>query len=115
MSIEDKIKTWVILDNQMNKCNLQIKDIRNKKNVITKDIVNNFNEKNMNFPVINISDGKLTICETQHSNVISFKFLLDCFKEYLNDDDEANKLLNYVKNKRTFTYVSSIKRIYNKD
>ena len=78
MSIEDKIKTWVILDNQMNKCNLQIKDIRNKKNVITKDIVNNFNEKNMNFPVINISDGKLTICETQHSNVISFKFLLDC-------------------------------------
>ena len=83
--------------------------------IIIDEIETNFSERNIKSPIINISDGKLSLIETQHANVISFKFLLDSFKEYFEDEQEAQKLLEFVKNKRTFTNVSSIKRIYNKE
>ena len=115
MSLEENIKKWVVLDNQQKKLNEQVKDLRDKKNDLKTNIITNFSEKNIKSPIIKISDGRLSLIETQHANVISFKFLLDSFKEYFDDEIEANKLLDFVKSKRTFTNVSSIKRIYNKE
>ena len=115
MSLEENIKKWVVLDNQQKKLNEQVKDLRDKKNDLTTNIITNFSDKNIKSPIIKISDGRLSLIETQHANVMSFKFLLDSFKEYFDDEKEANKLLDFVKSKRTFTNVSSIKRIYNKE
>jgi hypothetical protein len=115
MSLEESIKTWVVLDNQQKKLNEQVKELRNKKNDLTCSIITNFSEKKIKSPVIKISDGRLSLIETQQANIISFKFLLDSFKEYFKDENEALKLLEFVKNRRTFTNVSSIKRIYNKE
>jgi|TARA_Y100000389_G_scaffold164515_1_gene168260 hypothetical protein len=115
MSLEENIKKWVVLDNQQKKLNEQVKELRDKKNNLTGSIITDFSDKNIKSPIIKISDGRLNLIETQHANVMSFKFLLDSFKEYFDDEKEANKLLDFVKSKRTFTNVSSIKRIYNKE
>ena len=115
MSLEENIKRWVVLDNQQKKLNEQVKELREKKNDLTGCIITDFSDKNIKSPIIKISDGRLNLIETQHANVMSFKFLLDSFKEYFDDEKEANKLLDFVKSKRTFTNVSSIKRIYNKE
>ena len=115
MNLEENIKKWVVLDNQQKKLNEQVKELRTKKNDLTTNIITNFSEKNIKSPIIKISDGRLSLTETQHANVISFKFLFDTFKEYFEDEKEANELLDFVKSKRTFTNVVSIKRIYNKE
>ena len=115
MTLEENIKKWVVLDNQQKKLNKQVKELRDQKTDLTTNIITNFSEKNMISPIIKISDGRLSLIETQHANVISLKFLLDSFIEYFDDENEANKLLDFVKSKRTFTNVSSIKRIYNKE
>lgn len=115
MSLEKNIQNWVVLDNQQKKLNEQLKKIRDQKNNLTSDIITNFSEKNIKSPIIKISDGRLSLIETQQPNVISYKFLLDSFKEYFNNENDANKLLEFIKNRRTFTNVSSIKRLYNKE
>jgi len=115
MSLEENIKKWVVIDNQHKKLNEQIKDVREIKNNLTHNIIEKFADKNLKSPVIKISDGKLSLIETQQANVISFKFLLDCFNEYFDDEKQALKVLNFVKAKRTFTNTSSIKRDYNKE
>jgi len=115
MTLEENIKKWVVIDNQQKKINEELKKLRIKKNDLTNNIVLDFSKKNIKSPIIKISDGKLSLIETQHTNVISFKFLLESFTEYFEDEEQANKLLDFIKSKRTFTYVSSIKRIYNKD
>tara|TARA_Y100000741_G_scaffold332701_1_gene288819 strand:- start:1545 stop:1889 length:345 start_codon:yes stop_codon:yes gene_type:complete len=114
MSLEENIKKWVVLDNQQKELNERIKDIRYKKNNLTGNIITNFSEKNINSPIIKISDGKLSLIETQQTNVISLKFLLECFNEYFTDEKEGDKLLDFIKSKRRITNVVSIKRIYNK-
>ena len=115
MSIEKNIKEWVILDNQQKKINEQIKLIRDKKNGLSTDIMNHFNEKNLSNPTINISDGKLSFTETKVANVLTYKFLEDCLNEYLKDEDAVKELLRFIKNKRTYTTSNSIKRVYNKE
>ena len=115
MSLEENIKKWVVLDNQQKKLNEKVKELRNSKNDLTNSIITNFSDKNIKSPIIKISDGRLSLIETQQANVISFKFLSDIFKEYFHDEKEANKLLDFIKSKRTYTNVSSIKRIYNKE
>tara|TARA_B100000780_G_scaffold61095_1_gene39312 strand:- start:907 stop:1254 length:348 start_codon:yes stop_codon:yes gene_type:complete len=115
MSLEENIKNWVVLDNLHKKLNAQVKEIRDKKTDLTGNIITNFSEKNIDSPIIKISDGKLSLIETQHANVISFKFLLDCFNEYFTDEKDGTKLLDFIKSRRKFTNVSSIKRIYNKE
>ena len=114
MDLEESIKKWVVLDNQHKKLNEQVKELRDTKNNLTEIIITKFSDKNIKSPIIKISDGKLSLIETQHANVLSYKFLLDTFKEYFEDDKEANKLLEFIKTKRTYTNMSSIKRIYNK-
>tara|TARA_Y100000389_G_scaffold195451_1_gene226882 strand:+ start:64 stop:411 length:348 start_codon:yes stop_codon:yes gene_type:complete len=115
MSLEENIKKWVVLDNKQKKLNEEIKELRNIKNNLTDNIITKFSDKNINSPIIKISDGTLSLIETQQANIISFKFLLDSFKEYFRDDKEAIKLLDFIKSKRRYTNVSSIKRIYNKE
>ena len=114
MSVEKNIKDWVILDNQQKKINEQIKSIRDKKNSLSTDIMNHFNERNLNNPIINISDGKLSFTETKVANVLTYKFLEDCLNEYFKDDT-PKELLKFIKNKRTYTTSNSIKRVYNKE
>ena len=115
MTLEENIKKWVVLDNKQKKLNEEVKDLRNKKNDLTNNIITNFSERNIKSPIIKINDGKLSLVESQHANVLSFKFLYEIFIEYFNNEKEAVKLLDFIKNKRTFTNVKSIKRIYNKD
>ncbi len=112
MNIEENIKKWVVLDNQCKNLNNEIKLIRNEKNEITHNLINEFERKSAKFPTINISDGKLSLINTKIGNVISYNFLLDCFNDFFKDDEQANELLEFIKSKRTYNNVSNIKRIY---
>ena len=113
-TLEENIQKWVVLDNNQRKINEQIKEIRNKKNELSNNILHHFSSNNMKVPTINISDGKLNFIEVKQANVLSYKFLEDCFNEYFSDDYKTRELLDFIKNKRTYTNAQSIKRLYNK-
>jgi diacylglycerol kinase family enzyme len=112
MTIEEDIKRWVVLDNNHKKINEQAKSVREEKNSISTDIFNYFTEKNIKSPTINISDGRLNFVETKQANIISLKFLDECFKEYFDDDAKSSELIEFIKSKRTFVSTPSIKRNY---
>ena len=68
MEIQNKIKKWVVLDNQQKKLNNQVKMLRDEKNYLTSDIIQYFDEKKANYPTINISDGKLSFITLQRND-----------------------------------------------
>ena len=114
MSIEEKVKRWVVLDNNSRKYYDEIKKMREEKNILCTDLVNYFEEKNVKFPNINISDGKLNLAQTNVANPITLKFIEKCFNEYFDDENQANELLDFIKSKRNYNKSIYIRRVYNK-
>jgi hypothetical protein len=111
MSLEDKIKDWVILDNKYIKVSEEMKKIRDEKNEISSDIITFFNEKEIKNPTINITGGKINLINQKLANPLSYKFLEDCFKEFFNNDEKAKELLTFIKEKRIYSENETLKRI----
>jgi hypothetical protein len=114
MSIEDKIKRWVILDNEVKKLQSQLQVFKDEKNDLTNNLIDYFDSNNKKYPIINISDGKLNFVQIKQQNALSYKFLEQCLTDYYKTNDTNIKiLLDYIKSKRTYTSIKTIKRIYN--
>ena len=113
MNLEDNIKKWVLLDNQQKKINEQVKKLRDEKNELSENIFDYCNKNNITSPTINISDGRLSFANTKQANIISYKFLEDCFKIYFDNERQVEELMTLIKEKRTYTNNKVIKRIYN--
>jgi hypothetical protein len=63
--------------------------------------------------VIQISDGKIKFIKTKDTQVLTFKYLETCLHEIIKNEDQVNKIIEYIKNKRDVKYVAEIKRFYN--
>ena len=119
MSIEDKIKRWVVLDNQFKQLQSQIRVLKDEKEELTNHLIEHFDNPNKKYPIINISDGKLTFIIVNQANGLSYKFLEQCLIEYFsknsNDTNRATakSLLDYIKSKRIYSVNKTIKRVYN--
>jgi hypothetical protein len=120
MSIEDKIKKWVALDNQVKHLQNQMQLLKDEKNELTNSLINHFDNANKKYPIINISDGKLSFIEIKQPNALSYKFLeyclIDYFKNNANNANNANNniklIMELIKSKRTYTLNKTIKRVY---
>lgn len=121
MSIEDKIKRWVVLDNQAKQLISQIQLLKDEKEELTNHLIEHFDNANKKYPIINISDGKLNFIQVKQPNGLSYKFLEQCFIEYFSrtgnsatgNSATVKSLLDYIKSKRTYTINKTIKRVYN--
>ena len=117
MSIEDKIKKWVMLDNQVKQLYNQMQLLKDEKNELTNSLINHFDNANKKYPIINISDGKLSFVEVKQPNALSYKFLEQCLIDYFKTNaNGANNnikvIMELIKSKRTYTLNKTIKRVY---
>ena len=91
-----------------------LRQIINIKNYILISLY--YDSKKASYPLINISDGKLSLAQFKQYNVLSYKFLEDCFKEFFKDYENTkaieNELIEFIKSKRTFKTNNLIKRTY---
>jgi hypothetical protein len=135
MTIEDKIKRWVVLDNQAKQLISQLQLLKDEKEELTNHLIEHFDNANKKYPIINISDGKLNFIQVKQPNGLSYKFLERCFIEYFSknvngtnandtnaNDTNANgtnananvkSLLDFIKSNRTYNISKTIKRVYN--
>jgi len=120
MSIEDKIKKWVMLDNQVKQLYNKMQLLKDEKNELTNSLIEHFDNANKKYPIINISDGKLSFIEVKQPNALSYKFLEQCLIDYFkinsNNNDVNNNIkviMELIKSKRTYTLNKTIKRVYN--
>lgn len=116
-NIENSIKKWVIIDNEYKKIYSQLTNLREQKHNIEERLFNHYDSQNIKYPLINISDGKLSLIQLKQHNILSFTFLEECFKEFFKDYENSNvienELIMFIKSKRTFKTNNLIKRTYN--
>ena len=113
MSFEQHSQQWVSFDNQMKQLTDKMKELRDKKSTLNDAIFNHVENSNLSNATLQISDGKIKFVKTKDTQVLTFKYLETCLHEIIKNEDQVNKIIDYIKNKREIKYVAEIKRFYN--
>jgi hypothetical protein len=91
----------------------KIKELRDIKNTLNDAIFSHVEKSNLSNSTVQISDGKIKFVQTKDTQVLTFKYLETCLHEIIKNEDQVNKIIDYIKNKREIKYVPEIKRFYN--
>lgn len=112
MSFEQNIQQWVLIDNQIRGLNDKLKELREKKNDLSENINHHIEQTNLTNATIKISDGQLKFVKIKETQPLTFKYLETCLSEIIKNEDQVQKIIEYIKNKREVKTVSEIKRLY---
>ena len=110
---ESNIQQWVSIDNQLKILNEKIKELRDKKNALTENIINYANVKGDTTPMIKISDGKLKFTNTKIAEPITFKYLEKTLSGVIKNESQIKIIMEHIKQKREVKTITEIKRIMN--
>jgi hypothetical protein len=111
MSFPEQIKQWVAIDNQMKVLSERMKELRETKATLSEQI-NSYVETE-ELKEVKISDGQLKFIKTKETQPLTFKYLETCLKEIISNEEQVEKIIEYVKSKREVKVVADIKRISN--
>lgn len=114
MSFEQQIQQWVVLDNQLKTLYDKMKELRDKKNTISEQINTHIETSDLANASVKLSDGQIKFIKVKETQQLTFKYLETCLSEIIKNEDQVQKIVEYIKNKREVKYVPEIKRFYNK-
>ena len=114
MSFEQQIQQWISIDNQLKIIGDRTKELRDKKHNITEKINQYVETSKLSNTSVKLSDGLLKFVNTKESQPLTYKYLETCLSEIIKNEEQVNKIIDYIKQKREVNYVPEIKRFYRK-
>ena len=113
MSFENQIQQWVQLDNQLKQINEKIKELREKRNALEKNITKYASSNNLSNATVQISDGRLKFANTKVQEPLTFKYLEKTLSEVIKNDSQVKLIMEHIRQKREVKVVPEIKRFSN--
>ena len=113
MNLDQQIKDWMQLDNQLKLLNEKVKELRDKKNTVHNRIIDYASKNDLLHSNIKIGDGRLKFTNTNIANPLTFKYLEKCLGEVIRNEKQVTQIMDYVKSKREIKSVYEIKRYSN--
>jgi hypothetical protein len=111
MTLEENIRSWVRLDDEIRKLNTEIKGLRTQKEEYNNNILEYVKEKNLEHAIVKIKDGSLKFIDVNNQQTLTYKFICECLYDYFNEDDETvMNIIYYIKSKRVVKKNKEIKR-----
>lgn len=113
MNLDQQIKDWVQLDNQLKTLIEKTKELRDKRNLVHNGIIDYASKNDLLNSNIKISDGRLKFNQTRVAPPLTFKYLEKCLGEVIRNEKQVTQIMEYVKSKREIKSVYEIKRYSN--
>ena len=110
----DDVQKWVILESKLKEVNEKVKQMRDMKNHLTKNITTYMNSNNLNNN-IEISDGELRFYEKKEYSTLTYSYIQQCLKDIIADDNQVDYIIKYLKDNREQTITTDIRRFYKKE
>jgi hypothetical protein len=110
--LESNIKKWVSLDNEIKQANEKLKKLRESRNDTSVDILNYIHENELDNATIKISDGQLKFAQVKQQNPLTYKFINECLKKCINNEEQVELIMNFIKDQRESKVQTEIKRHY---
>ena len=115
MSLEENIKHWVRLDDQLKLVNEKAKEIREQKNNFESNILVYVEKNNLENATAKINGGKLKFIENKQTAPLTLKFIEECLSQSINDQAKIKEIMLTIKEQREIKYVKDIKRYFDKE
>jgi len=113
MNFETQIQQWVSFDNQLKNINDKARELREKRAILSKSIIDHASSNKLTDKVIQISDGKLKFTNTKVNEPLTYKFLEKTLGEIIKNDAHVKHILEQLKERRSVNMVPEIKRFPN--
>jgi hypothetical protein len=115
MTLEENIKHWIQLDNNIKQLNLEIKNIKSQKEIYNNNILKHITTNQLDNAIVKIGNDKLRFMDTNYSQPLTYKFIYECLSKYYDDDnDKAIEIIQFIKSQRQIKIIKEIKR-FNKN
>lgn len=111
MSFENNIQQWISIDNQLKIYNEKIKELREKKTLLGKQITEHAFSNELSNSTIKMGETKIKFTSSKINEPITFKYLENTLKEVIKNVNQVNLLLDHLKQKRSFKVIQEIKRL----
>jgi hypothetical protein len=109
--VED-VKKWALLDSQLKIVNEKTRKMREMKNDLSEKITNfmcdHQHEK------IKLSDGEIKLYEKKEYSPLSYSYIEEMLHNIIQDEEQVEYVIQYLKDNREITIVPDIKRTYDK-
>lgn len=110
-NIEKQLQQWVILDNQYKLVQEKVKELREKKSSLLESITSTGGLSTNS--VVNITDGRLKLVNTNSTTPLTFTYLETCLSEIIKNEEQVKKIVDYLKKRRETKTITELKRYYN--
>lgn len=116
--MDQQVVTWVKYDDKIKEYNERIKKLREERDKIGTQLIQEIKSNEeidiKNLPKYNIThmNSSLSFQQSKTYENYTNKFYEGCFKEFLNSEEKAKELIEFMKNKRKVETKITLKRGY---
>jgi hypothetical protein len=110
MSFESNIQKWVMLDNQIKVYNDKIKQLRDEKNALSTELIQQADKNGNKNSTIQITDGRLRFTNTRVTEQLSFRYIDETLTKIIPNSESREKIITCLKENRESKFVPELKR-----
>lgn len=112
MNFSDNIKKWISIDDEIKELNQYLKNKREERSNILDNILDYKNKNNLDGKIIKFNQQTLKFNTTRQYQSITYDFIKKCLNDLIDDKEQIELIINYIKEKRNYKNVEDIKRFY---
>jgi len=109
-SLDKYVQKWVLVDNQLQILQEKTKTMREWKKKLNEKIVEIMTEKEIEYKILSIPDGELSMQEKKEYSSLSFGFIAECLEEIISDREKVEDIIDYLREKREVKIIKEIRR-----
>ena len=111
-SIEENIKKWLDIDNELYELQTQVKELRETKHELQDLISKAIENKGSDIYTVNINaqNSKLKFVKVKNVKPLTFNYLETCLSEIIANQEQVASIMDYVKEKREVSYSTEFKK-----
>jgi hypothetical protein len=108
----NKIKAWASYEKKYKEMKEEMNQLNDTKEQLAQELIYYMKENNLEKTALNLGGNKIYYHEDSQYNNLTFNFLKECLNIYFNNDSQkVDKLMEFIKSKRTRTNKPTLKSV----
>jgi hypothetical protein len=110
-NLVENVRKWVLLERELKHANENIRNIRENKHVVTKEICNWMKNREMPNRTIMVSDGELRFYDKREYSPLTFGYVENCLTKIIQDKQHVEFIMKYLKENREISITTDIRHV----